>query len=164
MREKVPLQHIPTSNVAAAFSDLLAGTVDMMCYPALAIQPHIQSGGARALAVASTQRVPLFAEVPTVLEALKSNEYDLQSWFGLFAPAKTPSSIVTKVSKAFTDATKSCARTWKNWARKPSARGPQQFDPILSSGASEVARSRTFDRNGRGEIMRQLREPCVRSG
>ena len=99
---KVPLQHIPTSNVAAAFSDVLAGNVDMMCYPALAIQPHIQSGGARALAVASAQRVPLFAEVPTVLEALKSNGYDLQSWFGLFAPAKTPASIVTKVSKAFT--------------------------------------------------------------
>ena len=131
IREKVPLQHIPTSNVAAAFSDLLAGNVDMMCYPALAIQPHIQSGGARALAVASAQRVPLFAEVPTVLEALKSNEYDLQSWFGLFAPAKTPASIVTKVSKAFTDATKSLRPDMEKLGAEAIGWGPEQFDPFF---------------------------------
>jgi len=131
IRENAPLQHIPTSNVATAFSDLLAGNVDMMCYPALAIQPHIQSGGVRALAVASSQRVPLFAEVPTVLEALKSNEYDLQSWFGLFAPANTPAPIVSKVSSAYTDATKSLRAEMETLGAEAIGWGPDQFGPFF---------------------------------
>ena len=140
--EKAPLQHIPTSNVATAFSDLLAGNVDMMCYPALAIQPHIQSGGARALAVASGQRVPLFAEVPTVLEALKSNEYDLQSWFGLFAPAKTPASIVSKSLQLSQMLRRACVRTCKNLALKQSV--GVQSNLTRSSGRSCRSGARLF--------------------
>lgn len=133
IREKAPLQHIPTSNVATAFSDLLAGNVDMMCYPALAIQPHIQAGGARALAVASTQRIPQFANVPTVQETLKSNDYDLQSWFGLFAPAGTQDSIITKVSTAYSNATQSLKDEMEKLGAEAIGWGPEKFDPFFKA-------------------------------
>jgi tripartite-type tricarboxylate transporter receptor subunit TctC len=131
VRENVPLQHIPVANVGTAFSDLLAGNVDMMSYPALALQPHIQSGATRALAVASAKRVPIFPDVPTVVEVLKSNEYDLQPWFGLFAPAKTPAPIVKKISTAFTDAIKSLSADMEKLGAEAVGWGPEQFDPFF---------------------------------
>ena len=131
VRENVPLQHIPVANVGNAFNDLLAGNVDMMSYPALALQPHIELGAARPLAVASAKRVPLFPDVPTVVEVLKSNEYDLQPWFGLFAPAKTPASIVAKVSSAFTEAIKSLSADMEKLGADLVGWGPAQFDPFF---------------------------------
>jgi tripartite-type tricarboxylate transporter receptor subunit TctC len=131
VHESVPLQHIPVANVGNAFADLLAGNVDMMCYPALALQPHIESGAARALAVASAKRVPSFPDVPTLVEVLQSNDYDLQSWFGLFAPAKTPAAIVAKVSSAFTDAIKSLSADMEQLGADSVGWGPEQFDPFF---------------------------------
>jgi tripartite-type tricarboxylate transporter receptor subunit TctC len=131
VRENVPLQHIPVAAVGNAFTDLLAGNVDMMSYPALALGPHIQSGAARPLAVASAKRVPLFPDVPTVVEVLKSNEYDLRSWFGLFAPANTAAPIIAKVSSAFTDAIKSLSEDMEKIGAESVGWGPAQFDPFF---------------------------------
>jgi tripartite-type tricarboxylate transporter receptor subunit TctC len=150
VRENVPLQHIPVANVGNAFTDLLAGNVDMMTYPALALQPHIEAGAARALAVASGKRVPLFPDVPTVVEVLKSNEYDLQSWFGLFAPANTPASIAAKVSTAFTDAIKSLRADMAALGAESVGLGPQEFGPFVRS---ELARWREVVRvTGTGHV------------
>jgi tripartite-type tricarboxylate transporter receptor subunit TctC len=131
VREQLPLQHIPVANVGNAFSDLLAGNVDMMSYPVLALRPHIHSGAARPLAVASAKRVPILPEVPTVVEILKSSEYDLRSWFGLFAPAKTPAAIVARVSTAFTDAIKSMSADMEALGAEAVGWGPEQFDPFF---------------------------------
>jgi tripartite-type tricarboxylate transporter receptor subunit TctC len=131
VREDVPLQHIPVASVGNAFTDLLAGNVDMMSYPALALEPHVQSGAARALAVASAKRVPTFPDVPTLVEVLQSNEYDLQSWFGLFAPAKTAAPIVAKVSSAFTEAITSLSADMEKLGANSIGWGPAQFDPFF---------------------------------
>lgn len=104
VRLNVPLQHVPAAKVADSFNDLLAGRVDMMCYPALGLAPYLASGTVRPLAVASDKRVKSLPNVPTVAEALGSNEYNLTSWFGVFAPAKTPDPIIGIVSSAMSNA------------------------------------------------------------
>jgi tripartite-type tricarboxylate transporter receptor subunit TctC len=104
VRLKVPLQHVPAAKVGDSFNDLLAGRVDMMCYPALGLAPYLASGKVRPLAVASDHRVKLLPDVPTVAEALNSSEYNLTSWFGVFAPAKTPDPVVRILSTTMSDA------------------------------------------------------------
>ena len=104
VRLNVPLQHVPAAKVGDSFNDLLAGRVDMMCYPALGLQPYLSSGNIRPLAVASTDRIKSLPDVPTIAEALGTKEFDLISWFGVFAPAKTPDPIIATVSSAMSAA------------------------------------------------------------
>ena len=56
-----------------------------------------QSG--RALAVTTIRRNPGAPEIPTVAEALKIPDYEVDSWYAMFAPAKTPPAIVTRMQK-----------------------------------------------------------------
>lgn len=131
VKHKAPLEHVPSANVANAFNDLLAGNVDMMSYPALALQSHIESGSVRPLAVASGKRVPAFPDIPTVVEALGSDDFALNSWFGMFAPAKTPIPIVEKVSSAFTGSVRSMEAEMAKLGAEPLGWGRQQFDTFF---------------------------------
>jgi tripartite-type tricarboxylate transporter receptor subunit TctC len=50
--------------------------------------------------VTTAKRSPGALEIPTVAEALKIPDYEVDSWYAMFAPAKTPSAIVTRMNKA----------------------------------------------------------------
>jgi tripartite-type tricarboxylate transporter receptor subunit TctC len=130
-RYNAPLEHVPAADVGKAFTDVLAGTVDMMCYPALGLQPHIASGGVRPLAVAAQSRVSSLPDVPTVVEALGSNEFDLSSWFGMFAPAKTPAAVVNRLSSAVTTAVLSIRDDLAKLGAEAQGWGPDRFDPFF---------------------------------
>jgi tripartite-type tricarboxylate transporter receptor subunit TctC len=65
----------------------------------------IESGQLRALAVTSAERSPAFPDVPTVAEAGVAG-YSAESWYGLFAPAKTPPEIIDRLNKAAATAVK----------------------------------------------------------
>jgi tripartite-type tricarboxylate transporter receptor subunit TctC len=132
-RHNAPLEHVPAADVGKAFTDVLAGTVDMMCYPALALQPHIDSGGVRPLAVASQRRVGSLPNVPTVVEALGSNEFDLSSWFGVFSPGKTPDAIVNRLSSAFVTAVLSIRDDLAKLGAEAQGWAPDRFDPFFRS-------------------------------
>lgn len=101
---KVPLEHVPASKVGDSYNDVIAGRVDMMCYPAIGLEPFLNSGAVRPLAVASPTRVKSLPDVPTVSEALGSADFDLISWFGVFAPAGTPDAIVNTLSSSMSSA------------------------------------------------------------
>jgi tripartite-type tricarboxylate transporter receptor subunit TctC len=100
----VPLQHVPAAKVGDSYNDLVSGRVDMMCYPAIGLQPFLNSGSVRPLAVASPNRIKSLPDVPTVGEALGTTDFDLISWFGSFAPAGTPDPIVDTLSSALSSA------------------------------------------------------------
>jgi tripartite-type tricarboxylate transporter receptor subunit TctC len=106
---KVPLQHVPAAKVGDSYNDLVAGRVDMMCYPAIGLQPFLNSGSVRPLAVASPSRVKSLPDVPTVGEALGSTDFDLISWFGVFAPSGSPVSTINTLSSAMSSAVLSMA-------------------------------------------------------
>jgi tripartite-type tricarboxylate transporter receptor subunit TctC len=79
-----------------AMNDLIAGHIPILFDNLPTVIPHVQSGTVRALAVASPHRLPLLPDVPTFAEA-GMPDFDASSWFGLFAPAGTPTDIVAKV-------------------------------------------------------------------
>jgi tripartite-type tricarboxylate transporter receptor subunit TctC len=81
-----------------AVTDLLGGRVQIYFSTIPAALQHIESGRLRGLAVTSTQRVSMLPNMPTVAESGLPG-YEVISWFGMFAPAATPSAIIGKLNR-----------------------------------------------------------------
>ena len=89
--------HVPYKGSGPAVLDVAGGQVQAMFDAAPSLLPHIQSGKLRALAAASAQRNALLPEVPTFAErGVKGME--ILIWYGLQAPAATPSAIVNRLN------------------------------------------------------------------
>jgi tripartite-type tricarboxylate transporter receptor subunit TctC len=88
--------HIPYRGAAPALTDLLGGQLDFLFDPGIAV-PHIRSGRLRLLAVGSPSRSPLFPDTPTLAEA-GLRGFDADTVFGLYAPAGTPSAVVSRLN------------------------------------------------------------------
>ena len=88
----VDLVHVPYRGAQAAYQDLLGGRVDVFFDLSPTARPQVESGNLRALVVSGGSRLPFHPEVPTVLETGVAN-VDLESWFGLFVPSKTPADV-----------------------------------------------------------------------
>jgi tripartite-type tricarboxylate transporter receptor subunit TctC len=95
---KVDLVHVPYKGTQLAIPDLASGSVAMMVDNLASALPNIHSGNARPLALEAAQRSPLLPEVPTFAEA-GMPEFDLLTWFGMFAPAGTPPEIVARLQR-----------------------------------------------------------------
>lgn len=88
--------HIPYRGGGPAQQDLLGGQVEMMFLSAVLAQPHVNAGRLRALAQTGAQRVPAYADVPTVAESGYPG-FEVNSWVGLLAPAGTPRAVVDRL-------------------------------------------------------------------
>ncbi len=103
---KVNLTTVPYKGAAPAITDLLGGQIQVMFTTVASAASLIEGGQLRALAVTSVERSPAFPNVPTVAEAGVPG-YAAESWYGLFAPAKTPREIVERLNKSAAAAVKS---------------------------------------------------------
>ena len=93
----VQLVHVPFKGSGQAVIDLMAGQVDMNFDSVPATIQHIRSGKLRALAVTSAKRAGGgLDDVPTIAESGFPG-YDLTTWWGLFAPAGTPTEVLERV-------------------------------------------------------------------
>ena len=90
--------HVPYRATVTAMTDLLGGRIDLVLIGMSPAKAQIEAGKLRALAIASPQRSPLMPEIPTMEEAGLPG-YDVASWFGSFAPAKTPPAIVDRLAR-----------------------------------------------------------------
>lgn len=95
---KVDMVHVPYKGNAPAMNDLLAGHVDAHFGLVPAMLPYIKNGKLRALAVTTETRIASLPDVPTIAESGFPN-YEINSWQGVFAPARTPPEIVAKLSE-----------------------------------------------------------------
>src|SRR5580698_10548882 len=96
---KVNLTMVPYKGSAPAITDLIGGQIQVMFTTVASAAPLVASGQLRALAVTSAERSPAFPQLPTVSEAGVPG-YAAESWYGLFAPAKTPPDIVDRLNKS----------------------------------------------------------------
>ena len=94
----VKLQEVPYKGSPPAFTDLLAGRIDLFFDSVAAGLPYVQSGQARGIAVLSSQRSPLAPDVPTMSEVGVSG-LDVDSWLGIFAPAGTTPEVIAKLRR-----------------------------------------------------------------
>jgi len=91
------LLHVPYKGSAPLTTDLLAGQVTMSFDSIPPQIQHIRAGKLRALAVATPTRSSLLPDVPTLQEAgLKG--FDIETWYGILAPAGTPPAIVARLN------------------------------------------------------------------
>ena len=95
----IKMTHVPYKGAAPAVIDVVAGQVSGMFVDLPVISPHVKAGKVRALAMASPQRSVYFPDVPTTKEAGYSN-VELQNYYALFLPARTPPDIVGKLHDA----------------------------------------------------------------
>jgi tripartite-type tricarboxylate transporter receptor subunit TctC len=94
---KAPLLHVPYRGDAASLPAVLAGDVPFIIAPPTAVLSNIKAGKLRAIATTGPQRWPGLPDVPTVAEQGVPG-YDVRSWAGLMAPAKTPRPIIDRLN------------------------------------------------------------------
>ncbi|SCK19114.1 Tripartite-type tricarboxylate transporter, receptor component TctC [Variovorax sp. HW608] len=93
----VKLIHVPYRGAAPAMQDLLGGQIDLVFTSLPSVAGAIKQGALRPIAVTSAKRARAFPDVPTIAEAGLS-EFDVNPWFGLFAPGKTPAPVIRKIN------------------------------------------------------------------
>jgi tripartite-type tricarboxylate transporter receptor subunit TctC len=91
----VELLHVPYKGAQAAYQDLLGGRVDLFFDLAPTARGQINGGTVKGLATSGAQRNAMHPELPTLRES--GVDLDLESWFGLFAPAKTPPAALARL-------------------------------------------------------------------
>jgi tripartite-type tricarboxylate transporter receptor subunit TctC len=89
----IKMQHVPYRDSAALLNDLIAGRVNMFFGSITSVLPQVRDGHLRALAITSLRRSPAMPDLPT-LDELGFSGFDASAWFGLMAPAATPTPIV----------------------------------------------------------------------
>ena len=95
----VEMTGIPYKGSAPAVTDTIGGQTQFMFPSLFTAYPHVKSGKLRALAVAGPKRAAVLPDVPTLKEA-GFDGVDVQQWYGVFAPAKTPKAVIDQLNKA----------------------------------------------------------------
>jgi tripartite-type tricarboxylate transporter receptor subunit TctC len=103
---RVNLATIHYKGAAPAITDLIGGQIQVMFTTVASAASLIESGQLRALAVTSAERSPAFPRLPTVAEAGVPG-YAAESWYGVFAPAKTPPDVIDRLNKSAAAAVRS---------------------------------------------------------
>jgi tripartite-type tricarboxylate transporter receptor subunit TctC len=95
----VDILHVPYKGAPQAVIDVMAGHMQMMFNSIAPILANIKAGRLRVLGIASAKRSPQLPDVPTISEAGVPG-FEAVNWFGMFAPAKTPKPIITRLNEA----------------------------------------------------------------
>jgi 2-methylaconitate cis-trans-isomerase PrpF/tripartite-type tricarboxylate transporter receptor subunit TctC len=95
----VSMVGIPYKGSAPAVTDTIGGQTQFMFPSLFTALPYVKTGKLKAMAVAGPKRSALLPDVPTLKEA-GVDGVDVQQWYGIFAPAKTPKPIIEKLNKA----------------------------------------------------------------
>ena len=108
-RSGIKMLHIPYKGAGQALIDLLGAQIQMVCTSTLPALPHVRSGQLRGLAVTTAARTRAAPDIPTVAEAASLPGYRASTWYALFAPARTPASVINTLHRSATQALKTAA-------------------------------------------------------
>ena len=137
----IDIVHIPYKGAAVAMIDVLSGQIPMICTGATALSAHIRAGRVRALGVASLKRSPQMPDLPTISEQGLTG-FEVNSWTGLLAPAKTPEPIIRRLYEAVAKITNS--DDMKNFlsgvGAEPALMAPKEFGAYLKEDTARWAK------------------------
>ncbi|MGH8858366.1 MAG: tripartite tricarboxylate transporter substrate binding protein [Polaromonas sp.] len=134
--------HVPYKGTPAAYTDLVAGRVDVMFDNIVAAMPQIRSGQLKPIAVTSAKRSVALPEVPTVSESGLPG-FEAVSWLGMLVPTGTPQPIIEKINHdviavlALPDVRERLAATGAELA--PGT--PAEFDAFIRNEISKWAKA-----------------------
>ena len=106
MKTGAKVTHVAYQGNAQATVDHIGGTLQVGFVNLPVALQFVKSGKLKALAVTASKRSPLLPDVPTVAEALGIPDFELNGWFGLLAPAKTPPEIIARLQEETSKALK----------------------------------------------------------
>jgi len=130
---KIDMVHVPYKGVGPALPDLLAGQVQLLFSDMPPFVPYIKTGRLRALGVTTARRSPLLPDIAPIAEAVPG--YDLAGWYGVLAPAGTPSDIVNRLHAEIRKIMLSpqMKERYVALAIEPVERTPQQFGEYVKA-------------------------------
>jgi len=99
LRAGLKITHIPYRGGGPAVTDVLGGQVPMLWVSIPAAAQFVKTGKLKALAVSTVKRSAAFPDVPTMQEAGVA-DFEVDSWYAMFVPAKTPKPIIERLNKA----------------------------------------------------------------
>jgi tripartite-type tricarboxylate transporter receptor subunit TctC len=121
------INHIPYKGTGPLLNDLMAGHVAFAFDQITAVMSGVQAGKMRALGVASAERNPALPDVPAIAEVLPG--FEAIAWVGIFAPAKTPSEVTSRIQGETKRilALPDVAQRMKEFGATPVANTPVEF-------------------------------------
>jgi tripartite-type tricarboxylate transporter receptor subunit TctC len=130
----IDVVHVPYKGSGPSATAMLAGEIQLGSFAGNAMLPHIRSGKIRALAVTSPKRSAAMPDVPTASEAGLPG-YEVISWGGIFAPARTPAAIVTKLNQQINAAlqTADIRERYSRIAIEPAGGPPEVLAKLVAS-------------------------------
>jgi len=136
----VDMVHVPYKGSSPAVADLLGGQISMIFDNLPSALPHIKSGRLKVLALTSAQRSDQLPDVPTMAQAGVPG-YDVVSWFGLWAPARTPPDIVAKINQAVVDIinTPEMQKQIRDQGALPNPESPDAFAAFIAAEGKKWA-------------------------
>lgn len=128
----VTMLGVAYKGAAPAVTDTISGQTQVMFPSLFTALPFVKSGQLKALGVAGPKRSPLLADLPTLKEQ-GIQGVDVQQWYGLFAPARTPPEIVNALNKALQQslADKEIVRRLAEHGADAEASTPAQFGALV---------------------------------
>jgi tripartite-type tricarboxylate transporter receptor subunit TctC len=138
----IHMVHIPYRGASAQLIDVTTGTVDMTFVSYVAAKGFIDSGKVKAIAVTSFARAGFAPNIPAIAEHKPLAKYELDNWFGLFAPANTPDATVQKINAAVRQALANpeLAKRLRELGGEPKPMTPALFREFIKTESSQYAR------------------------
>jgi len=131
----IDLLHVPYKSTPPAMTDVIAGQVPMMFVDVAAGIANVKAGKMRALAVTTAQRSRLLSDLPPIADTPELKGFDITSWNGVFAPAKTPQPIVDRLNRELSKiaSSKEVAPKFEALGFEAFGQTPQQFTAFVGS-------------------------------
>ncbi len=134
--------HIPYKGASGQLIDVTTGVVDATFVSYTAARSFIQGGKVRPIAVTSAKRASFAPDLPAIAEYKPLAKYQLENWFGLFAPAATPAAVQEKINAAVTQALADpeLAKKLRDQGGEPSPMTIAQFKAFIKTESAQFAR------------------------
>jgi len=134
--------HVPYKGAPGQLVDVTTGQVDLTFVSYAAARGFIQSGKVKALGVTSPKRASFAPDVPAIAEYKPLAAYQLENWFGVWAPAATPADIQQKLNAAITQALKdpALAAKLREQGGEPEPMGTAQFRDFIKAESARFAK------------------------
>ena len=130
----VKLVHVPYRGAAPALNDLMGGQIDLVFTSLPSVAGSIRSGTLQPIAVTSAKRAASFDNIPTIAEAGFA-DFDVNPWFGLMAPKRTPPELIRKINRDIEEIlrSKELIDAFTAQGAEPYATTPEAFGAVLKA-------------------------------
>jgi tripartite-type tricarboxylate transporter receptor subunit TctC len=138
----IHMVHVPYKGASGQLVDVVSGNVELTFVSYAAARGFIKDGKVKALGVTSAKRAAFDANIPAIAEYKPLAKYQLENWFGLFAPGATPEPILQKINAAVAQALKEpdLAKRLQDQGGEPAPMSVQQFRDFIKTESLQFQR------------------------